>query len=78
MWEVEGFRRTLLTSVAGLAVAAVAATAAFAGSSNAAAYRAQVNANCRSTALFSIGGHGRVKCGVKRPSILSVSLIPTS
>jgi hypothetical protein len=45
---VEGFRRTLLTSAAGLAVAVVAATAAFAGSSNAAAYRAQVNAICRS------------------------------
>ncbi len=45
---MEGFRRTLLTSVAGLAVAVVAATAALAGSSNAAAYRAQVNAICRS------------------------------
>lgn len=45
---MEGFRRTLLTSIAGLAVAVVAATAAFAGSSDAAAYRAQVNAICRS------------------------------
>jgi hypothetical protein len=51
---VKGFRRTLLTSVAVLAVATVAATAAFAGSSNAAAYRAQVNAICRSfTPTFS-------------------------
>jgi len=48
MRTVEGFRRTLLTSVAGLAVALVAATAALAGSSDAAAYRAQVNAICRS------------------------------
>jgi hypothetical protein len=48
MSSVEGFRRTLLTSVAGLAVALAAATAAFAGGSNAAVYRAQVNAICRS------------------------------
>jgi hypothetical protein len=48
MRAVEGFRRTLLTSIAGLAVALVAAAAAFAGGSNAAAYRAQVNAICRS------------------------------
>lgn len=45
---MDGFRRTLLTSSAGLAVALAAATAALAGGSNAAAYRAQVNAICRS------------------------------
>jgi hypothetical protein len=48
MGSVKGLRRTLLTSLAGLAVALAAASAAFAGSSNAAAYRAQVNAICRS------------------------------
>lgn len=50
---MKGFRRALLTAATVTAAALVAATAAVAAGSNAAAYRAQVNAICRSyTPLF--------------------------